>query len=65
MPDSALRVLCSPLAVVVLLLVQINALRYQSELITRVQQTGLLLDLSALVWFFQRAPLDASAPQRC
>jgi uncharacterized protein YjbI with pentapeptide repeats len=50
--------------VFVLLLVQINALRYQSELITRVQQFGLLLDLSALVWFFHRAPLDASAPQR-
>jgi hypothetical protein len=31
--------------VVVLLLVQINALRYQSELITRLQQIGLFLDL--------------------
>jgi hypothetical protein len=50
--------------VAVLLLVRINALRYQSELITRVQQFGLLLDLSALVWFFHRAPLDASAPLR-
>jgi uncharacterized protein YjbI with pentapeptide repeats len=50
--------------VFVLLVVQINALRYQSELITRVQQAALFLDLSALVWFFHRAPLDASALQR-
>jgi hypothetical protein len=50
--------------VFVLLLVQINALRYQSDLITRVQQLGLFLDLSALVWFFRRAPFGGSAPQR-
>jgi hypothetical protein len=50
--------------VFVLLLVQINALRYQSDLITRVQQIGLFIDLLALVWFFHRAPLHASAPQR-
>jgi uncharacterized protein YjbI with pentapeptide repeats len=49
--------------VFVLLLVQINALRYQSEVITRVQQFGVLLDISALVWFFHRAPLDGSAPR--
>jgi Pentapeptide repeats (8 copies) len=50
--------------VVVLMLVEINALRYQSELITRVQQLGVLLDLSALVWFFHRVPLGPSAQQR-
>jgi hypothetical protein len=50
--------------VAVLLLVQINALRYQSELITWLQQIWVFLDLSALVWFFHRAPLDSSAPQR-
>jgi hypothetical protein len=49
--------------VFVLMLVQINALRYQSELITRMQQLGMLLDLSALVWFFHRVPLERSAPR--
>jgi uncharacterized protein YjbI with pentapeptide repeats len=43
--------------VLVLLLVQINALRYQSALITRVQQAALVIDLLALVWFFYRNPL--------
>jgi uncharacterized protein YjbI with pentapeptide repeats len=47
-----------------LLLVQINALRYQSGLINRVQQVGLALDLCALVWFFYRTPLEGSASQR-
>jgi uncharacterized protein YjbI with pentapeptide repeats len=58
------RAVVAVFPIVVLLLVQINALRYQSELITRVQQVGVLLDLSALVWFFQRASLDGSASQR-
>jgi uncharacterized protein YjbI with pentapeptide repeats len=47
--------------VVVLLLVQINALRYQSELITGVQRLWLVLDLAALVWFLNRNPLRGSA----
>jgi len=47
--------------VLVLLLVQINALRYQSELILWVQRAWLALDLLALVWFFRRNPLDGSA----
>jgi hypothetical protein len=42
--------------VAVLLLVQINALRYQSDLIVWVQRTWLALDLVALVWFFARNP---------
>src|SRR5271166_1937973 len=54
------RTVVAVFPIVVLLLVQINALRYQSELITRMQQLGLLLGLSALVWFFHRAPLDGS-----
>jgi len=51
-------VLIAVFPVIVLLLVQVNALRYQSELITRLQQFGVLLDLVALVWFFHRASLD-------
>jgi hypothetical protein len=43
--------------VAVLLIVQINALRYQSELITNVQRATLALDLAALLWFFARNPL--------
>jgi hypothetical protein len=58
------RAVVAGFPVVVLLLVQINALRYQSELITQVQHLGILLDLSALVWFFHRASLDGSASQR-
>ena len=51
--------------VAVLLLVQINALRYQSELILWVQRAWLALDLVALVWFFRRNTLDGSAwPKR-
>lgn len=58
------RGLIAVFPVFVLLLVQINALRYQSELITLAQQLVFLLDLSALVWFFYRAPLDGSAARR-
>ena len=47
--------------VAVLLLVQINALRYQSELIVNVQRATLALDLVALVWFFRRNALDGVA----
>lgn len=50
--------------VIVLLLVQINALRYQSVPITRMQQIWVFLDLLALAWFFHRASLDGTAPQR-
>ena len=46
--------------VAVLLLVQINALRYQSDLIVWVQRVWLALDLAALVWFFRRNALDGS-----
>jgi uncharacterized protein YjbI with pentapeptide repeats len=49
--------------VFVLLLVQINALRYQSQLITWLQRLGLMIDLWALVWFFRRNPLDGSEYQ--
>jgi hypothetical protein len=41
-----------PLAV--LLAVQTNALRYQSEIVTIVQRLSLLADLAALVWFQTR-----------
>ena len=47
--------------VAVLLLVQINALRYQSDLIVNVQRATLALDLVVLVWFFRRNALDGSA----
>jgi len=43
--------------VFVLLLVQINALRYQSALIMWVQRASLFIDLLALVWFFLRNAL--------
>jgi uncharacterized protein YjbI with pentapeptide repeats len=46
--------------VAVLLLVQINALRYQSDLITNVQRAWLVLDLAVLVWFFVRRPFDTA-----
>jgi uncharacterized protein YjbI with pentapeptide repeats len=59
-----IRAVIAVFPVIVLLFVQINALRYQSELITRVQQVGLCLDLFALVLFFYGAPLDGSTPQR-
>jgi uncharacterized protein YjbI with pentapeptide repeats len=48
----------------VLILVQINALRYQSELITWVQRAWLFADLGALIWFFYRNPLRAAASRR-
>ena len=47
--------------VFVLLLVQINALRYQSALILWVQRAWLILDLLAVVWFFRRTALNGSA----
>ena len=43
-----------------LLLVQINALRYQSDVIMWVQRAALALDLLALTWFFRRNRLDGS-----
>jgi hypothetical protein len=46
--------------VAVLLLVQVNALRYQSDLIIWVQRAALALDLAALTWFFRRNSLDGS-----
>jgi uncharacterized protein YjbI with pentapeptide repeats len=49
--------------VLVLLLVQINALRYQSVGIIWVQRGWLTIDLIALVWFFHRNPLKASQRQ--
>jgi uncharacterized protein YjbI with pentapeptide repeats len=51
--------------VTALLLVQINALRYQSDLIVWVQRVWLVFDLVALVWFFRRNALDGSVwPER-
>jgi hypothetical protein len=61
---SLLRGVVAIFPVFVLLLVQINALRYQSQLITWLQRLGQLFDLYALVWFFRRNPLDGSALQR-
>src|SRR4051812_22362526 len=40
--------------VAVLLAVQINALRYRSEMVTIVQRVSLLVDLAALFWFQTR-----------
>ncbi len=48
--------------ILVLLLVQINALRYQSYHILWVQQSGLVIDLSALVWFFSCNSLKKPKP---
>jgi uncharacterized protein YjbI with pentapeptide repeats len=55
--------------VAILLLVQINALRYQSDSILWAQRAALLIDLAALTWFFLRNPLGnagrtASWPRR-
>jgi uncharacterized protein YjbI with pentapeptide repeats len=50
--------------VFVLLLVQINALRYQSEFITLLQRLILLIDMFALVCFFHRNPLREFSSQR-
>jgi uncharacterized protein YjbI with pentapeptide repeats len=44
------------LPIAVLLLIQITALRYQSETITTVQRSVLILDLGALMWFSVRSP---------
>ena len=49
--------LLAVLPVTTLLVVQINALRYQSDLIVWVQRLWLLTDLVVLVWFFHRNPL--------
>jgi uncharacterized protein YjbI with pentapeptide repeats len=46
--------------VVVLLIVQLNALRYQSDLIVGIQRAALIVDLAALVWFFRRNSLNGS-----
>jgi uncharacterized protein YjbI with pentapeptide repeats len=46
--------------VAVVLLVQVNALRYQSDLIMWVQRAALALDLLALTWFFRRNSLNGS-----
>jgi uncharacterized protein YjbI with pentapeptide repeats len=51
------RVMIAGFPVFVLLLVQVNALRYQSLSILRVQRAWLAIDLLALVWFFYRNPL--------
>jgi hypothetical protein len=50
--------------VCVLLLVQINALRYQSDFITWVQRSVLLIDLIVLIWFFHRNPFREFSLQR-
>jgi uncharacterized protein YjbI with pentapeptide repeats len=51
------RLVIAIFPVSVLLLVQINALRYQSVRITVLQQSALLIDLLALSWFFYRNSL--------
>jgi uncharacterized protein YjbI with pentapeptide repeats len=56
------RFVLAILPVVVLLLVQINALRYQSVPIIRVQRSVLLVDLLVLIWFFSRTSLRSSTP---
>ncbi|HXA23139.1 MAG TPA: hypothetical protein VNW90_12645 [Acetobacteraceae bacterium] len=50
--------------VAVLLLVQINALRYQDVLITNVQRVWFVIDLAVLVWFFGRNPLHTAGEGR-
>jgi hypothetical protein len=40
--------------IIVLLAVQTNALRYQSEIVTNVQRLSLLADLAVLFWFYNR-----------
>jgi hypothetical protein len=52
------RVLIAIFPVLVLLLVQINALRYQSASILWAQRAWLQIDLLALVLFFYRNPLN-------
>jgi uncharacterized protein YjbI with pentapeptide repeats len=74
-PGSALRsrlfgfvawVVIAAFPVIVLLAVQTNALRYQSEVVINVQRASLLIDLAVLFWFYNRqwrwrttAPPDA------
>jgi hypothetical protein len=62
-PGSALRsrlfgfvawVVIAGFPVIVLLAVQTNALRYQSEIVTNVQRVSLLADLAVLFWFYNR-----------
>jgi uncharacterized protein YjbI with pentapeptide repeats len=69
-PGSSLRSRVWPLLalatmaafpVIVLLLVQINSLRYQSDLINWVQRAWLLIDILAIVSFFIRNPLNGRA----
>jgi Pentapeptide repeats (8 copies) len=55
------RAIMAIFPVVVLLLVQINALRYQGYLINWMQRVALLIDLCVLVWFFRRNPLGGSS----
>jgi hypothetical protein len=51
--------------VAALLVVQVNALRYQNDQIVNIQRVTLALDLAALIWFFRRNTLDGSAwPER-
>jgi uncharacterized protein YjbI with pentapeptide repeats len=51
------RTVVAGFPILVLVLIQISALRYQSFPILVAQRFGLLVDLFALVWFFWRNPL--------
>jgi uncharacterized protein YjbI with pentapeptide repeats len=62
-PGSALRsrlfgfvawVVIAGFPIIVLLAVQTNALRYQSQTVTTVQRVALLVDLAVLFWFYNR-----------
>jgi uncharacterized protein YjbI with pentapeptide repeats len=57
------RALLAGFPVVMLLLVQVNALRYQSLPILWAQRAWLLADLAALMWFFHRNPLVEIVPR--
>jgi hypothetical protein len=48
--------------VIVLLAVQTNALRYQSETVTTVQRVALLVDLIMLFWFYERQRRQGAFP---
>ena len=50
--------------VAVLLLVQIDALRYQSAPMTGFQRLGLTFDLYSLIWFYSRHPLEIADKER-
>jgi uncharacterized protein YjbI with pentapeptide repeats len=54
------RIIVVVFPVTVLLLVQVNSLRYQSALILWAQRGWLALDLTALIWFFRRNALNGS-----